>query len=264
MKNILFTLLLIGCSEPTIVIKMIHKPQLYIRPACTIRPIVVAVIDTGFGYQDIGIEARLCNYGHKDFTNKNEYITDFNTKDPIPKDNHGHGTNIVGIIDDYAKQSGTNYCIVILKYYDASILHNNNLENTIKAINYATQIKADFINYSGGGYDKSPEEALAVKKFIDKGGKFIAAAGNEKINLDQKDIGYYPAMEDDRVISVGNAKEINENAIIPSGSSNYGNRVKRWEIGESISAFGLTMTGTSQATAVATGKIISTIKRKCN
>src|SRR6185312_7300812 len=80
--------------------------------------IKVAVIDTGFGYDSLGHGAKLCKFGHKDFSGNNRVDFSYNTVTPIPLDSHGHGTNIIGIIDNQAKESGANYCIIVLKYYD--------------------------------------------------------------------------------------------------------------------------------------------------
>lgn len=202
----------------------------------------------------------MCRFGHKDFSIDGQFTKEYATADPIPVDTHGHGTNIVGIIDGYASKAYINYCIVVIKYYSDNQPGEINLFATIAAVKYATNIKADYINYSGGGYTGNVGELIAVSKYIDGGGTFVAAAGNEGRNLDQPINAYYPAMDDKRIIVVGNKSE----SGVRSKSSNYGNVVKRWEVGENVTAYGITMTGTSQATAVATGKIVSTSHNKCD
>jgi hypothetical protein len=42
-----------------------------------------------------------------------------------------------------------------------------------------------------------------------------------------------------------------------ANNSNYGKSITRWEIGVNVKAYGLIMSGTSQATATATGKIVA-------
>jgi thermitase len=174
-------------------------------------------------------------------------------------DNHGHGTHIAGII---GAEGGNNFGIsgiaskvslMVLKYYDPRY-PSNNLENTIKAIDYATKMNAHIINYSGGGVDYSQPEFEAIRKARSAGVLFVAAAGNERSNSDKQK--YYPANYDlDNIISV--------TAIDPQlqvlSSSNYGvQTVHVAAPGEDIystlpgNAFG-TLTGTSQATAFATG-----------
>lgn len=174
-------------------------------------------------------------------------------------DAHGHGTHISGII---GAEGGNNFGItgiaskvslMVLKYYDPRY-PSSNLENTIKAINYATKMKAHIINYSGGGVDYSQDEFEAIRKARSEGILFVAAAGNERSNSDKQK--YYPAnYELDNIISV--------TAIDPQlqvlSSSNYGvQTVHVAAPGEEIystlpgNAFG-PLTGTSQATAFATG-----------
>lgn len=222
------------------------------------KPTVVAVLDTGFGFEGRGHEAKLCKFGHKDFSIDKRYSAQYGTKDKIPLDIHGHGTNIVGVISDNTKI--TSYCFVIVKYYSDMQSSQQNLAASTKAIQYANSIGADFINYSGGGPVLDEQEQRAVKTFLSRGGKFVAAAGNEKEDLDSPENGYYPAMDDIRVISVGN----NNFYGVRSYTSNYGKRITRWEKGENVTGYGITMTGTSQATAVATGKILSERKNKCD
>lgn len=233
-----------------------HGPHRPFRPAgpikngiCRTKPAVVAVIDTGFNYPQLSNGVKLCSFGHRNFTTNVDENTIYGVHDPVPVDHHGHGTNVVGIIQKYARDSY--YCIVVIKYYDPRAMDNDNLANTIKALKYANAIGANYINYSGGGMIFSEQEKYEVEKFLDKGGRFIAAAGNEKSDLDEKP--YYPAMYDDRIVTVGSVEK--DGHI--SKYSNYGDHVSRWEYGTNIVGFGIEMSGTSQATATATGKIIN-------
>lgn len=232
------------------------------KSVCKTKPVVIAVIDTGFGFHGSGHYAHLCQYGHKDFTGDQKYDSSYNTKVLVPEDIHsaGHGTNIVGIIEREASKGSAPFCVVVLKYYAETESGDNNLRRSIAAIKYATDIHVDYINYSGGGYLENYEESKAVTAFLNSGGKFIAAAGNDHLELKNKVLGYYPGMADTRTIIVGN-KRIND---VASRTSNYGAPVNRWEVGENISAYDITLTGTSQATAVATGKIVAETESKCN
>jgi Subtilase family len=227
---------------------------------CGKYPIKIAVIDTGFGYEDKGHTANLCRYGHKDFSIDRQFSGSFDTKVPVPLDIHSHGTNIVGIIDDYAKKSHLNYCIVVIKFYSGQQSSYVNMRSMVKSIQYAANIKADYVNISGGGNVFQYEEYKEVKRYLNGGGKLIVAAMNDNIDIDLTDNHVYPAMYDPRIIVVGS----NASSGVKSKSSNYGNAVKRWEVGENVTAYGITMTGTSQATAVATGKIASENANKCD
>lgn len=225
---------------------------------CSDKPVRIAVVDTGFGWNSSVSEARLCKSGHKDFSGENTFTTPNITKIPVPLDNHGHGTNIVGIIEEYAKKAHINYCIIIIKYHSDKFTFNN-LSATVKSFNYAFEIKADFVNYSSGGNEAYYQEREAVERYLNAGGVLVAAAGNESLNLDDPHAGYYPAKYDRRIIVVGSLDDHGKKLL----SSNYGSIVNRWELGLHVTGYGLSMSGTSQATAIATGKLVSESKNKC-
>jgi subtilisin family serine protease len=226
---------------------------------CIKPQVKVAVIDTGFGYGDIKKDTKLCEGVHTDFT-KDHMFKYMGINNWIPLDIIGHGTNVVGLIEEYAKKSNVNYCIVILKFYSKNQSSTQNLKSSIAAIKFATEeLKVDYINYSGGGPSPDPEEKRAVEKFLNQGGKLIAAAGNDGKLIGSGDDEYYPAMYDKRITVVGS---LDQRGFI-SKSSNYGKLVNRWEIGEEVTGYNITLTGTSQATAVATGKILANSENKC-
>lgn len=242
------------------------------------RDVVVAIIDTGIDGDHKDLKNNIwINKGEigKDKNGKdkatngidddgNGYIDDvhgwnFVANNNKLEDNHGHGTHIAGIV---GAEGGNNFGIsgiapkvslMVLKYYDPK-QPGDNLKNTIKAINYAIDNGAHIINYSGGGTDYSKSEYEAVRRARSKGVLFVAAAGNEHSNSDKKK--YYPANYDlDNIISV--------TAINPQlqvlASSNYGTQTVHVAApGEEIystkpgNTFG-TLTGTSQATAFASG-----------
>lgn len=246
------------------------------------KDIVVAVIDTGVDIRHKDLTDNL-------WVNKGEVGLDKNGKDKASNgidddgngfiddvhgwnfvantndltDNHGHGTHIAGII---GAKGGNGFGIsgvapkvslMTLKYYDPKSPGANNLKNTIQAIRYAIKMKAKIINYSGGGTEYSAEEYAAVKDAEKQGILFIAAAGNERSNSDEAGKHYYPAdYELSNIISVTAVNE-KEMKVLPS--SNYGVRtVDIAAPGDQIysslpgNTFGR-MTGTSQATAFATG-----------
>ncbi len=249
------------------------------------KKIKVAVIDTGIDEQLLKGNS-YCSEGHKDFT------------DTGLKDNHGHGTHISGIVDQYAKnyifkggkrpsdidKLQENYCQIIIKYYDPHQgMWADNLRQTIKSFKWAIEQKVDIINYSGGGTDFSQDEKQVIEEALSKGIKVVVAAGNEHCDLkgdcneyerdgdivlkDKKGKPilkkkrantYYPALYDDRIYVVGNL--VGPDRKIAS-TSNYGDAVKYWEIGTNVlsrlpnMSYGY-MTGTSQATAIKTGKLV--------
>src|SRR5690606_14919320 len=99
-----------------------------------------------------------------------------------------------------------------------------NLENTIKGINYAVEKGARIINYSGGGPQYSQQEYLAMKNAEAKGVLIVAAAGNERQNIDSESNYYYPAAYSahglKNIISVA-AIDIESNLL---KSSNWGSK----------------------------------------
>lgn len=295
------------------------------------KPITIAVIDTGFGFHGVGQGAKLCKYGHKDFTKIKKFNTDFNTIDPVPIDQLGHGTNVAGLIENYAKNA--NFCLVILKYSDPLDKDSGDTEQSDLAIKYANSINVDVINYSGGGFSFSPVERYWIRKFLNKGRTFVAAAGNHKTELNGiMKSKFYPAMDDPRIVVVGSRKgspienmyehggdleganwnvmeempkmrdkfekrgyfivsvnrtekrpvTINDTEIeasydisyfrvliqqfnevfVKSDTSNFGKLVTRWETGEEQTAYGITRSGTSQSSAIATGKIVNEMYQK--
>jgi subtilisin family serine protease len=227
-------------------------------PGCQDKPITIAVVDTGFGYAGAGKGAHLCSTGHRDFSSDNKSVFSNNTI--VPLDVHGHGTNITGIIESYLKKEHINYCIVVIKYFSEKARRNENLYATINAFNYIADQKFDYVNYSGGGDKPDHLEKMAVLRYLDEGGHLITAAGNEGKNLSLFCNQYYPAMYDKRIVVVGNLNQNGTRAFM----SNYGKAVNRWEIGMNVAAYGLTMSGTSQATALATSKIVSQNTNKCD
>lgn len=219
------------------------------------KKIVVAVIDTGFAYTAESLaEDHLCKYGHRDFTADQKFAKYLDTKDKVPLDTNSHGTHMVGIINKFAGKA--NYCIVIIKFFsDHAEGPQSNISSRL-AIQYAVNLKVDVINFSGGSVGIDNAELKAVKKFLDRKGIFVAAAGNDGKELGVEE-NYYPAMYDKRVHSVGNLQQDGTRAP----TSNYGKPVKDWEIGTDVKAFGMTGTGTSQATATKTGKIVGKLRK---
>lgn len=243
------------------------------------RKIVVAVIDTGADthHKDLQNnlwvnkgEVGLDSMGRDKASNGvdddgNGFVDDlygwnFVGNNNKLNDNHGHGTHIAGIIGAEGGNgegiSGVSpkVSLMILKYFEPNSSAGENLKNTVKAINYAVKMKANIINYSGGGVEPSTEEKMALKKAEEAGILVVAAAGNERSNSDFHH--YYPAdYELNNIVSV-TAIDKTQNVL---SSSNYGEETV------DIAAPGFNiystlpngqyghMTGTSQATAFVSG-----------
>lgn len=229
--------------------KVLHKDR---------KKVVVAVIDTGIS-SSLKNANFLCDTGHMDFTGTGI------------EDHHGHGTNVSGLIDQYAKNlvidEGSselevlsrriNYCQVVLKYYDPEQKDAEGLKQYLKALRAAIDLKVDIINISGGGSYFSTEEQILIKKALDSNIKLVVAAGNNHSDLDNAP--FYPANLDNRLYIVGNLTKTKQ--ISPT--SNFGIKVNTWEIGEKRSSYNSTpLSGTSQATAVKSGKLVRYLLNK--
>lgn len=227
------------------------------------KTVKVGIIDTGYDFKSLwGWQAgkqfpeglhmpKICPGRHADFTREEtdkEYL----------KDNHGHGTHIAGLIAREAE--GVDYCLVIIKFYDPKAPFTNNLDNTIKAFNHAIEEGVDIINYSAGGIAPDERERKIVLKAISKGIRIVAAAGNERSNIDKHP--YYPASYSLFIEAVGNVDE--QGKVAPS--SNYGRNVASYRMGSNVlsllpdNQYGY-MTGTSQAAAIRTGEIVRFLYR---
>ncbi len=213
------------------------------------RQIRIAVVDTGLDLKDPRFEKNLCPTGHKDFTG--EGIAD----------TYGHGTHVTGLIQKYAAHA--NYCLLIYKYYDSSVSGRVNMIHERDAFQEAISNNADVINFSGGGTLDNDIEYLIIKNHPET--LFVVAAGNEGSNLDRPGNEYYPA-------SYWLSNEIVVANYYASGekvpSSNYGNQVLGKEDGFEVFSTlpnGKTgyMTGTSQSTAIFSGKLVDRLSKMC-
>jgi subtilisin family serine protease len=178
------------------------------------------------------------------------------------QDYHGHGTHIAGIIvKDICPQVSLYSC----RFYEGKLV---NWELYLNCLKRAYDEKMDFINFSGGGETFSQQEFDAFKRLSTIPIVISVAAGNEnpdthkKLNLGNPCFGYWPAcLPFTNITVVGNIKQ--DGTI--NSSSNYGMPGMVYEMGTSVwsAAPGnrmTYMTGTSQATAKHTNKLL---KQKC-
>jgi len=225
------------------------------------KDIHVAIIDTGIDPTNELFQGRLY-IGNKPASN-DEYGMDFSTDAQSmtrPYDLHGHGTHIAGIIAKRSKHAKLH----ILKYYNPSASGEENLQSTIKALQYAINLGVDIINYSSGG----PEPSIAEKRLLDlaekKGILIISAAGNFGTNIDSYGAEFFPASyHHSNIITVGS----HDKDLRPLPSSNFGKRsVDLFAPGHRILSTlpnhreGF-LTGTSQATAFVSAKVANIMKK---
>lgn len=247
--------------------------------------VVVAVIDTGIDTEHKDLkksiwinagEAGKDALGRDKSTNGvdddgNGYADDVNGWNFVDNNNkvvdvEGHGTHIAGIITtQFSKQkhSGSELQLMAIKYYSSKLSNQMNIINTIKAIHYATQMKAQIVNYSAGGAMPEFYELQAIQNLRKLGIMMVVAAGNEQEDTDV--VRYYPASYRlDNMISVA--------ALQKDGGltnfSNYGkNTVDIAAPGKLIystlpnNRYGF-LSGTSQATAFVTGQLAAVVADK--
>jgi subtilisin family serine protease len=214
------------------------------------KTIKVAVIDTGLDLTDPRFINHLCKTGHKNFVD-NETLDDINY----------HGTHVAGLIEKYA--GNANYCLLIYKYFSDNASGLLNLSREVLALQEAIKNGADIINFSGGGDEFSEEEALLIKYHPEI--TFVVAAGNDHHSLDIPGNEFYPASlflpNEEVVAAVDKNKK-----LIPE--TNYGKYVENKELGFHVLSLFPNgqmgyMTGSSQATAIFSGKLVAKTSRMC-
>lgn len=228
------------------------------------RPTIVAVVDSGLNLKDDRFARYLCKGKSKDFTD--EGIEDI----------VGHGTHVSGLITQGMPRG---FCIMVVKYYSAYASGIVNLKREVEAIKWAAKQGADIVNISGGGPQFQEDEYIAIKANPQM--TFVVAAGNDNNNIDYPFNEYYPASYKlKNVIAVGARKEsftsffstLETSSTEKTKSSNFGKTVKAWELGENVRStipckehicYGY-MTGTSQATAIHTRKMVKQILKSCD
>jgi hypothetical protein len=155
-------------------------------------------------------------------------------------DVHGHGTNVSGLITKGL--SPKEYCLVIYKFY-----HNQDkFKESIKSL-YALwkQLKVTkdlkYVNMSFDGEEFTQHEYNAIYNLLSSGTKVTVASGNSSRNLDVK-CDVFPVCYNFKTnfYTVG---------AIDGTYGNVGKVVKHYEFGTNQTGFGITLTGTSQATA---------------
>lgn len=179
------------------------------------RNVKIAVIDTGVDYnhKDL-VKNIMVNEAEKNGVegvddDGNGYIDDiygydFANDDADPMDDHGHGTHCAGVIGASHDTFGiagvmNNVQILPIKFLGPQ---GGTLEGAIKSIDYAIKRGVNVMSNSwgGGGFSQALKDVIIE---ANKAGIiFIAAAGNERNNNDER--ASYPATYDvENIISVG-------------------------------------------------------------
>ena len=188
------------------------------------KDVLVGVIDTGIDHSHTDIapnywtnpgESGLDSEGRDKATNGvdddgNGYVDDFRgwdfvNNDNDPMDDHAHGTHCAGVIgargNDGVGVVGVNWDVSLVGIKFLSGSGSGTLEDAVKAIEYGNTIGVNLTSNSWGGGGYSPTMFDAITAAHSKGILFIAAAGNDSNNNDNRP-SYPASYEVPNVISV--------------------------------------------------------------
>lgn len=181
-------------------LKNIKAEEAWEKTAGLSGTVKVAVIDTGVDDSHPDLVGRVLQ--GKNFAERKSDGTLY-PENRDSKDDHGHGTQVAGIISAlYNNQKGIAGAVgsADVKIYPVKVMHDKGSGSTFdiaNGIQYAADQGVDIINLSlGGKYSKAIEQA--VKYAQNKGILVVAAAGNAATNVD----AVYPAALPD-VLTVG-------------------------------------------------------------
>lgn len=202
------------------------------------KNVIVAVIDTGVDYNHQELKDNIFinrgEFGGGKESNgidddANGFVDDFHgwnfagVSTNNPMDDNEHGTHCSGTIgakgNDGVGIVGVNWNTSILPVKFLSGSGSGTLADAVKAIQYATLMKANVMSNSwgGGGFTQTMFDAIVAAK--NQGLLFVAAAGNDAQNADNNP--HYPAgYQVDNVIAV--AATTNRDSL--ASFSTYGKR----------------------------------------
>ncbi|MBL8866684.1 MAG: S8 family serine peptidase, partial [Planctomycetia bacterium] len=160
---------------------------------------VVAVIDSGVDYNHPDLAANMWRNpgeinGDGIDNDGNGIVDDYfganfigaNTGNPF--DDNGHGTHVAGTIGAVGNNgvgvAGVNWGVKIMALKFLSSTGSGSSSDAVEALNYAVARGARVSNNSWGGGGYSSTLFNAIQAAQAKGHIFVAAAGNENVNID--------------------------------------------------------------------------------
>lgn len=203
--------------------------------------IKIAVIDTGINFQGKQKPAWACQLPVKDFTGRGS------------RDIWGHGTNIAYIIGE--RINSKTHCIVVLKW-----LHTRNtsdeaaISQYLSALKYAFYNKIPYVNLSLSGFSANEEEQRLLAMDLALGYTIVVAAGNKNTDLGEV-CNVYPTCYG--FIHPNYHVVANYDQGVPAELTNYGGPVTDIARGVNVEGGGQTYTGSSQATALVTARLVN-------
>ena len=193
--------------------------------------VLVAVIDTGVDCSHVDIAGRIWTHPGEvpdnDIDDDGNGLVDdvhgydFCNNDGDPNDGHGHGTHVAGIVAAVPGNAlgiaGIAPCAKIIAVKFLSDSGSGFTSDAILALDYAASCGARILNNSWGGGAPSTFLLDAIRRTESNDCLFVASAGNDRQDLDQK--SYFPCCYDvDNIVSVGSS----DSAGTLSYFSNYG------------------------------------------
>ncbi|WP_299779160.1 S8/S53 family peptidase [uncultured Formosa sp.] len=234
--------------------------------------LIIAVLDSGAKLDHPELSGRIWSNSKESSdandSDSNGYIDDINGWDFVnddndPTDDHGHGTNVTGIIaangNNTTGFAGVNWNskIMICKVLNAS--NSGYYSNWAEAIYYAVDNGASVINLSAGGASASVLLEDAITYAYENNVTVVVSAGNQNSSTLR-----YPAKYD-KAFAIGatNSDDTRSAPFSWGGGSNYGPELDFVAPGNFIfglnylddTKFGTYWSGTSQAAPQVTGVI---------
>lgn len=186
--------------------------------------ILVGIIDSGIDGNHPDLSSKLVRSLCRDFSTGIEVNT------PNPTDPLGHGTHVAGIIgaagDNGQGITGVNWDVGLVSLRISDEYGNSSTEIVSMAIGFAQKNNIPILNFSNGTdpIDYDSDFDYAFNALIESyAGLFVAAAGNDGIDIDSNITSYPAICSAENMIVVGSIDSNNQRSIWSTyGSSNYG------------------------------------------
>ena len=220
------------------------------------KTLILILLFSSIGFSEsikVGIVDSGIDKTHPFFGKRKIILENFVKNEESEQDFDGHGTHVAGIISYRVSKKIIFYSLKNLSA-SSSTKHqflppvNYTDPEYEKIIDYAITNKIQVLNFSQiKVWSPTPSADRAFKRAEDAGILIIAAAGNNKVNLDEvffdtdkipyKSVNFYPcAYKYSNVICVGSlhkSKEFHTQYYI---NSNYGSYVNLWADGEDVNS----------------------------